>query len=167
MTNEERNEILDTIRVCEEYIEDARKHAGRGGLLAHIFSPGSVRFAKDQIEFERDRLRTVAEAGSISTGTMNVNDLVPTFLSELDVLRERRSLGPDANPLKHGREDIWLGEIERRVATHGDDYNTTDASAYDLEELFDLLEEFAPAGHYFGSHEGDGADFGFWPLAVD
>ena len=53
-------------------------------------------------------LRTTAEAGSISTGTANANDLVPTFLSALDVLRERRSLGPDANPIKHGRERTSL-----------------------------------------------------------
>ena len=33
---------------------------------------------------------------------------------------------------------------------------------YDLEDLFDLLGEMAPEGTTFGSHAGDGSDFGFW-----
>jgi hypothetical protein len=32
-----------------------------------------------------------------------------------------------------------------------------------LTEIQDALELFAPPGAYFGAHEGDGADFGFWP----
>ena len=32
-----------------------------------------------------------------------------------------------------------------------------------IDELADALQAYAPAGAYFGSHEGDGADFGFWP----
>ena len=35
-------------------------------------------------------------------------------------------------------------------------------AGYLLEELTDLLNEHAPAFTYFGAHEGDGADFGFW-----
>jgi hypothetical protein len=30
------------------------------------------------------------------------------------------------------------------------------------EDLFDALNEAAPAGYYFSSQEGDGACFGFW-----
>jgi hypothetical protein len=31
-----------------------------------------------------------------------------------------------------------------------------------LEELFDILDSYAPDGFYFGAHIGDGSDFGFW-----
>jgi len=32
-----------------------------------------------------------------------------------------------------------------------------------LEDLFDLMSDLAPPNHYFGSHPGDGALFGYWP----
>lgn len=32
-----------------------------------------------------------------------------------------------------------------------------------LELVMNRLNELAPAYVYFGAHEGDGADFGFWP----
>jgi len=36
-----------------------------------------------------------------------------------------------------------------------------------LEEVREKLEESAPEGTYFGTLEGDGTDFGFWPLESD
>jgi hypothetical protein len=36
-----------------------------------------------------------------------------------------------------------------------------------LERLFDEMQTIAPEGHYFGAHEGDGSDFGFWPAEQD
>lgn len=35
------------------------------------------------------------------------------------------------------------------------------------EEIFEAMDEISPAGFHFGSHEGDGSDFGFWENEPD
>ncbi len=35
---------------------------------------------------------------------------------------------------------------------------------YIMENIFDYLNEIAPEGCYFGAHEGNGSDFGFWEI---
>ena len=66
------------------------------------------------------------QIGSVSTGTMLEEDLVPCFEYEL------RNYG----------------------------VRVLDNSS--LDELFDALDNLAPAFCYFGSHPGDDADYGFW-----
>lgn len=88
-----------------------------------------------------------AEIGSISHATMLAEDLIPCFVDEL------RRLGCTAPK---------LDEIETRMEEEEGYYEGEDAS-YDLNEtLFDLLNEYAPPYCYFGSHPGDGSDYGFW-----
>jgi len=45
-----------------------------------------------------------------------------------------------------------------------DAIESDETRGYVIDELFDLLNDVAPPGYYFGSLEGDGADFGFWPV---
>ena len=98
----------------------------------------------------------INRTGSISTGTLRPCDLIPTFLdalSETNVLAysqfyqaSMRDLGE--NPYDINSEHPWWD---------------SDEAGYLLGELFEALDAVAPDGHYFGSHIGDGADFGFWP----
>lgn len=83
--------------------------------------------------------------GSVSHGTMRDEDLVPCFL---DVVEEL------------GSKDKCIKAIRKRMRREG--YWESDDVGYDLEELYDLLNELAPDGYYFGAHPGDGSDYGFW-----
>lgn len=97
-----------------------------------------------------------AMIGTISHGTGRTIDLLDAFSAEL-----RRILGkegseswPYATTLR-GADDC-VAEIEET------DVEPADAGEI-VNELIDYLNEFAPPYCYFGSHEGDGSDFGFWP----
>lgn len=96
-----------------------------------------------------------AELGSVSTGTLRIEDLLEAFSYELEVLVQDNA-------------EFWCGDAGRECR---DAYMRTvwaarevdsDAAAYSLDEISDALNEFAPSGAYFGAHPGDGADFGFW-----
>lgn len=85
---------------------------------------------------------------------MREQDLIPAFCEELRYL---------------GHRSRKLSIIERRVnralnGKYGEDdaYFTDEESLWDLESLFDMLNEHALPYMYFGAHIGDGSDYGFW-----
>ena len=90
------------------------------------------------------------EIGSVSSGTMRLEDLIPTFLDATDELREE--LAP---------EDIESINIIKNAMKKEGYFESEDAQ-YDLEWLFELLNSLCPPYCYFGSHPGDGADYGVW-----
>lgn len=107
--------------------------------------------------------------GSVSSGTLRPEDLIPAFSDALDSIRESLAApGPTTEPpedLRSRREEaeqlqVLLGRVERSISS--DDYYETEECDYDLEELSRALESWAPSYCYFGANEGDGADFGFW-----
>lgn len=123
-----------------------------------------------------------AEFGSVSSGTMRPEDLIPVFVDLLSELNDSRSLhystsaafrneSPDRElcedaKREHDRVTNLLADIESRMYS-GDEFNPdywdSEDAYYDLNEtLFDELQVFAPPLAYFGSHPGDGADYGFW-----
>ncbi len=109
--------------------------------------------------------------GSISSGTMRPEDLIPTFTAELESLAKRGGIGiVNAKGRKahlklvrdiESRMETTDG-IEDGVVTPDYDYYESDDCHYDLESLFDALEEYSGPYFYFGAHPGDGADYGWW-----
>jgi hypothetical protein len=82
--------------------------------------------------------------GSVSTGTLRTQDLLPAFANALADLEGNRN-----RPLIVAAD----GEI---------DYESERAS-FLLGDMQDALEVSCPPFVFFGAHPGDGADFGFWP----
>lgn len=102
-----------------------------------------------------ERIANEPQEGSVSSGTLRTEDLLRAFAGEL---RRICSVPP---PIVYEAE-VWL--------EGADAYNEAYPSeliyeACGLEIYFDLLDalsDLAPKGLRFGSHEGDGADFGWW-----
>jgi hypothetical protein len=84
---------------------------------------------------EAKAMALAAGAGSLSTGTLRDEDI---FSAIRDFLPESLCEGWDAT-----EEDEEKGYILN-------------------EDACDWMNSIAPPGMYFGSHPGDGADFGFW-----
>jgi len=101
--------------------------------------------------------------GTVIAGTMRPEDLLPAFAdtlwtydsssaSALTAVWER-----DGWPMSHNDLDL----SEEAIEEHKDD------SIELLVDFFDALNDIAPDGAYFGSHPGDGSDYGFWEAEED
>ena len=94
------------------------------------------------------------QLGTISTGTLRTQDLLPTFVNTL--------LGIDnANDGQtHGYQftyqNAWDSDYD------ADSYWNSSYPTEDLEIVSNLLVDLCPPFVYFGTLEGDGSDFGFW-----
>lgn len=96
---------------------------------------------------------------TIIRGTLRPQDLIPAFLEEIrekdssryEALQAKFFPCPPAYALENEDSEWW---------------NSEDCHYY-LEELFEILNDFAPEGFYFGSHPGDGSDFGYWEVKDD
>lgn len=97
------------------------------------------------------------ELGTVSRATHRAQDLIPTFLDAVRKYADAEYTQIMAGPYSF---------IPAWVTDEGDDcewWNSEEAG-YKLEELFEILDAQAPEGYYFGAHEGDGSDFGYWPI---
>lgn len=111
------------------------------------------------------------EPGSVSWGTLRPDDLADAFASALDDLREAR-IAPRATTAPHsadevrevGAADRILGEVEGSRAALGDDWAESEVAPEQVDALADALNAWALPGFGFGANDGDGADFGFWPI---
>jgi hypothetical protein len=92
---------------------------------------------------------------SISSGTMRPQNLIPAFLDAVEAYAPDHYTAIMVQP---------FGFIPSYVQDEGDDSDWWDSeeASWKLDELFDILNEAAPEGCFFGSHPGDGSDYGFW-----
>jgi len=95
--------------------------------------------------------KSPAPLGSVSSGTLRPEDLIPAFL---DVLRSIR-------PLRRADRKL-VRELDAITAEYDTAAFKDGSTDYYLEELFTALDSYAPPYFYFGSHPGDGSDFGFY-----
>lgn len=103
--------------------------------------------------------KTRARPGTVSHGTLREEDLIPAFADLLERLAtEAQKVEVKAD------EHIDLANKARGLILERE---SPEAIAEWVNDLFDALDTYAPAGHSFGAHEGDGSDFGFWPNELD
>lgn len=96
--------------------------------------------------------------GSISHGTLRTEDLLEAFASELEYQMQSNAEEWCSDEGRKERDGLCelVGQAREIDPDHED-------AAELVWELTAALEQFAPAYTYFGAHEGDGSDFGFWP----
>jgi len=95
------------------------------------------------------------QAGPISSGTLRPQDLIPVFFQ---VLEENNP--EEAAEIK--RDYSYWFDHPNPEEGYYDDLKLEDIANDLLDELFTALADIAPDNLYFGTAEGDGAEFGFW-----
>ena len=103
---------------------------------------------------------TQFQLGTISHGTLRAQDLLPAFL---ETLTARGGKVPD--DLECGKYIEYLNWPGPGTAACDDDdaFWASEEATWDMEALTDALQNISPPFVYFGTHPGDGSDFGFWP----
>ena len=103
-----------------------------------------------------------APIGSISHGTLREQDLLHAFASALNQCLDINNHS-NATHEQLCRE-AWDHSAIMDCPAPGADQGRWQEQAQELiTQLEDALCEYAPPFCYFGAHEGDGSDFGFWP----
>lgn len=109
-----------------------------------------------------------AKIGSISHGTLRTEDLLSTFISELEglMLVNGAYFSDPANRSERDRLNNFIYDGQDCFSEDGTeiDPEKEDLASELVNQSFpDALNQFAPSYCYFGSHEGDGSDIGYWP----
>ncbi len=99
-----------------------------------------------------------AVVGTVIHGTLLPEDLLLAFMEALETLDGER-----ANGIRKEYAEVFKTISGDRSIADGD-YQLTMDAAECLGTLYDALNACAPEGLFFGSHPGDGGDFGFWPV---
>lgn len=99
--------------------------------------------------------------GTVISGTMRTQDLIPAFVEAL------RAVDP-AGYTQMEFCNAPFGIIPGYAQDNPDsDWWRSDDATWTVEALIEALDAAAPAELYFGAHETDGADYGFWVYQED
>lgn len=98
-----------------------------------------------------------AKIGSISTGTLKLSELAWAFAYELNRLAKRDEQDPERKSLANKAAAEALDILAK------DEFDETDLAEFVHKTAPGLFEQYCPPYVYFGTHLGDGADYGFWP----
>lgn len=150
---------INDFGICYDPVEDT----------LHVGGVKISKISKPENDMKQTHIKT-ASLGSISHGTLKTEDLLSAFLSEMEWQMGRNG-EYFAAPENFGERDKMAGLI----GDAQDCFNDEDEIAEDkqdeadelVNELQDALGAFAPPYCYFGTHEGDGSDFGFWPFTAE
>ena len=107
-------------------------------------------------ESVRNILRESERPGSISHGTLRNEDLIPKYMSIIF-----RNNPQKAREIWKSSPNLLQALCDEKVGQNNSWWDSEEACEI-AEELMDTLQEYAPEGHYFGSHPGDGSDIGYW-----
>ena len=95
----------------------------------------------------------------LSHATMRTEDLIPSFMYFLQSVADQCEITKEVYTIQ---DEVDKLELEEHKG-YGTYYKDQETASYILnEDIWDLLNEIAPEFCYFGSHEGDGAAYGFW-----
>jgi hypothetical protein len=100
------------------------------------------------------------ELGTVSHGTLRLQDLLPRFLETLTALGG--DIPTDLECPKHIEYLNWPGP-DTTACDDDSPFWTSEEAGWDMEALCDALQNCSPPFVYFGTIEGDGSDFGYWP----
>lgn len=94
---------------------------------------------------------------SLSNGTLKTEHLIDAFMDFLQSVKVKLGIEEQVNKIQ---DEIDTLEKDEDGDFVGDSEET--ATFILNDDIFDLLISISPEGTSFGSHEGNGSDFGFW-----
>lgn len=109
-----------------------------------------------------------ADIGTVSNGTMRDVDLLLSFSNALNALRASNIeflRQPEARDMSHAVNSALAVSLDWQCKNlYEMSEADEDAICEFINMLFVTLDLFSPPGCYFGAHEGNGSDYGFWPV---
>ena len=112
-------------------------------------------------------VKTVNFTGTVSEGTMRPQDVLPAIMgvlaeyrpSAFNMIQYELAFGDDTR-FTQCQASIVYSEMCRN--DNHPYWDSEDVSWIINELAWDAMNDIAPEGYYFGSHPGDGSDYGFW-----